>query len=84
MPSSPMKNLSEYVTYENYLKMDKAAKDFDNDARLKKVKRGSYLLLIRILFFMVQEYLKLLALKADWLQNACICHSSIISNSSIF
>ncbi|KGK99209.1 integrase [Methanococcoides methylutens] len=51
MPSNPMRNLSEYVKYDDYLKMEKAAKDFENNGRLKKVMRGSYQLLIRLLFF---------------------------------
>ncbi|MEZ5333761.1 MAG: site-specific integrase [Methanolobus sp.] len=51
MPASPMKNLSEYVTYEDFLKMEKAAMEFDETARLKSVRKGSYHLLIRLLFF---------------------------------
>lgn len=46
-----MRNLSQYVTYEDFLQMEKAAKHFDENARLKSVRRGSYSLLIRLLFF---------------------------------
>lgn len=51
MPSVPIKNLSQYITYEVFLEMEKAAKDFEERAPLKKVRKGSYSLLIRLLFF---------------------------------
>lgn len=46
-----MKNLSQYITYEVFLEMEKAAKEFEERASLKKVRKGSYSLLIRLLFF---------------------------------
>ena len=46
-----MKNLSAYVTYEDFLKFEKAAIEFENSMRLKRARRGYYSLLIRLMFY---------------------------------
>ncbi len=51
MSHEAMKNLSSYVTYKDFLKMEAIAKDFEENAVLKKGRRGDYSLLIRLLFF---------------------------------
>lgn len=51
MVSGAMKNLSSYVTYEDFLKIEKAAKEYENTAVLKGARKGDYSLLIRLLFF---------------------------------
>ncbi|MCD4821791.1 MAG: site-specific integrase [Methanococcoides sp.] len=51
MAKEAMKNLSAYVTYEDFLKLEKAAKEYEESTVLKKARAGEYSLLIRILFF---------------------------------
>lgn len=46
-----MKNLSAYVKYEDFLKLEKAAKEYENIAVLKRARKGDYSLFIRLLFF---------------------------------
>ncbi|AEH61284.1 integrase family protein [Methanosalsum zhilinae DSM 4017] len=51
MAKPAMKNLSTYVTYEDFLAFEKAAKEFEERAPLKRSRKGNYPLLIRLLFF---------------------------------
>ncbi len=51
MVSNAMKNLSAYVTYEDFLKLEQAAKEYEGDAVLKRARKGEYSLFIRLLFF---------------------------------
>ncbi len=51
MASEAIKNLSAYVTYEDFLKLEQAAKDYENSAVLKRARKGEYSLFIRLLFF---------------------------------
>ncbi len=51
MVSEAMKNLSAYVTYQDFLKLEQAAKEYENIAVLKHAKKGDYSLFIRLLFF---------------------------------
>jgi hypothetical protein len=51
MASEAMKNLSAYITYEDFLKLEQAAKQYENAAVLKHAKNGDYSLFIRLLFF---------------------------------
>lgn len=46
-----MKNLSTYVTYEDFINMESVAKEYENTAILKRARHGDYSLLIRLLFF---------------------------------
>lgn len=54
MAKPAMKNLSTYVTYEDFLAFEKAAKEFEERAPLKRSRKGNYPLLIRLLFLLVQ------------------------------
>ncbi len=51
MVSEAIKNLSAYVTYEDFLKLEQAAKDYENGTILKRARKGEYSLFIRLLFF---------------------------------
>lgn len=51
MTASAMKNLSAYVTYQDYRKLEQSAKEYENIAIMKSAKKGDYSLLIRLLFF---------------------------------
>ncbi|MDP2218169.1 MAG: site-specific integrase [Methanolobus sp.] len=51
MVSDSMKNLSAYVKYEDFLKLESAARDYEGYAIRKKARDGEYPLLIRLLFF---------------------------------
>ncbi|HWQ96057.1 MAG TPA: site-specific integrase [Candidatus Methylomirabilis sp.] len=51
MVSEAMKNLSAYVTYQDFLKLEETAKEYENNAVLKHAKKGDYSLFIRLLFF---------------------------------
>ncbi len=51
MVSEAIKNLSAYVTYEDFLKFEQAAKDYESIAVLKRARKGEYSLFIRLLFF---------------------------------
>ncbi len=51
MASQAMKNLSTYVKYDDFLKLEYAAKEYENIAVLKSAKKGDYSLFIRLLFF---------------------------------
>ncbi len=51
MVSDAMKNLSAYVTYKDFLKLEQTAKEYENIAVLKRARKGSYSLFIRLLFF---------------------------------
>jgi hypothetical protein len=51
MASEAMKNLSAYVTYPDFSKLEQAAKAYENIAILKRARKGDYSLFIRLLFF---------------------------------
>jgi integrase/recombinase XerD len=51
MTKEAMKNLSTYVTYQDFLKLEQAAKEYENAAILKRARKGEYSLFIRLLFF---------------------------------
>jgi integrase len=46
-----MKNLSTYVKYEDFIKLEEAAKQYEDYAVRKKARKGDYSLFIRLLFF---------------------------------
>lgn len=49
--SDAMKNLSTYVKYEDFIKFEEAAKEYDDYAVRKRARMGDYPLFIRLLFF---------------------------------
>lgn len=51
MVKETMKNLSAYVSYEDFVNVELIAKKYENTAILKKSRHGDYSLLIRLLFF---------------------------------
>ncbi|WP_292468862.1 site-specific integrase [Methanolobus sp.] len=51
MVSEAMKNLSTFVSYEDFLKLEKTAKEYEVRAIRKKARKGEYSLFVRMLFF---------------------------------
>jgi integrase/recombinase XerD len=51
MVSEAMKNLSAYVMFQDFQKLEQAAKEYENIAVLKHARKGDYSLFIRLLFF---------------------------------
>jgi integrase/recombinase XerD len=51
MVKEAMKNLSAFVSYENFLRLEEVAKEYEEYAIRKKARMGEYSLLVRLLFF---------------------------------
>jgi len=51
MVAEAIKNLCVYVKYEDFLRLEQAAKDYESSTVLKRARKGEYSLFIRLLFF---------------------------------